>query len=203
MTTIKIDNTLINLCAELSEKAYDKCALQGPRTDTQLLISEFSGMVIVAFRGTQSFKDVKQDMKRMQADTAIGDVHMGFRQCCMEVHGALHSKLGKIDKPIVFTGHSLGGALAQVMSTMTPYDCSCVTFGSPRVGDESFCDYLVHATEGQLVVVEHIMDRVTWVPYFGYSKPKKHVKKVKDWSIFAASAHKMENYRKLAKGIVL
>jgi hypothetical protein len=36
-------------------------------------------------------------------------------------------------KPIVFTGHSRGGAIVQVMCDMYKNNSSCVTFGSPRV----------------------------------------------------------------------
>lgn len=50
----------------------------------------------------------------------------------------LHSSSGNV--PIYITGHSLGGALAQIAAAVLGSDqiAACYTFGSPRVGNSIF-----------------------------------------------------------------
>ena len=203
MKTLGISSQTAIRCAQSSKDAYDSYTIKGSRTDTEALIKYYCDQTVVAVRGTSSYKDVKQDMKRMQKDTKHGDMHLGFRQCAMEVFSRVMSKLAKTKAPVVFTGHSLGGAVAQILSTMYPGECSCVTFGSPRVGDKDFCNYLIKCTDSKLLLVEHELDRVPWVPFFGYAKPKSYIKKVWNWRVWITSAHSIDNYIRLTEKLVL
>jgi len=203
MSIVDITPLTVRRCAEASRDAYRKYSLKNTETDTEVYIEHFSKQTIVAVRGTSSWKDVKQDLKRTQSSTPEGGIHSGFKQCCESIFPQIVSKLAKTEVPVVFTGHSLGGAVAQILATMYDGDCSCITFGSPRVGDKEFCQNLVTDTGGKLLLVEHGMDRVTWVPFFGYTKPKKYIKKVWNCKVFAASAHSISNYVDLTRNLNL
>jgi hypothetical protein len=109
--------------------------------------------LIVAFRGTESKDDIFTDLKinrvmlplfRMP-DELCPLIHSGFYEQFFSVNKYLEEDIKEKDK-IVFTGHSLGGALATIGSLYYSFqypekDISCVTFGSPRVGDDRFAYY--------------------------------------------------------------
>lgn len=69
-------------------------------------------------------------------------------------------KAGRLDGPLVLTGHSLGGALATLAASVLRPDL-LVTLGSPRVGDAAFAATL----DGiRIVRLKHCADLVTTVP---------------------------------------
>lgn len=187
--------------AELSNSAYEqKPTIESVKTDTQLITYETARYLFVAFRGTSSKKDIEQDLKRIQEDEGYGDVHMGFEQCLDSVWPTLLHLIKSKGKSVIFTGHSLGGALAQLASVKYGEYCGCITFGSPKVGDARFVTRLEHIG-GVLRLFEHRFDKVPLVPYFGYSKPKKKfVSKVCNWRWWGFPtvwAHSMDNYQSL------
>lgn len=196
-----ITQALIQKCAELSRLAYDANPdIYGEQYDTQLTITKWGKFLIVAFRGTSSKKDIIQDLKRRQEY----GIHLGVFQCVEEIRGELIMVLDNhLDHDpklqVVVTGHSLGGAEAQVMTTELKHKLDlmshCITFGSPRVGDKKFCKDLIKSTCGHLVIVENTFDAVTWVPFFGYTKPKSFLKKICSWK--SGSEHPISDYEKL------
>lgn len=117
--------------------------IEGDATDTQVFIVRKGGYQIICFRGTESVEDVLVDLwfKKKQATGGKGAVHAGFQAALYEVWPQLERSLDKNSK-IIVTGHSLGGAVAQLMANrlaLTNYHVSGVyTFGSPRVGNSKF-----------------------------------------------------------------
>jgi predicted lipase len=106
--------------------------------------------VIVAFRGTEIRKDFQSILADIMTDFDIlmvpcdkgGKVHRVFRRALDEVW---REKLlpyirsqDNGDRTIWFTGHSLGAALATLAADRYGNVRGLYTFGSPRVGDESF-----------------------------------------------------------------
>lgn len=73
-------------------------------------------------------------------------VHRGFFG---NAHRLLPLVLSKVDinQPLIFTGHSLGGATAVVLGAIMKewgYNVQeIITFGCPRVGNKEFSDYYV------------------------------------------------------------
>lgn len=119
--------------------------------DTQCYIFKRRNRLLVAFRGTQEIGDFITDLKfgktRFTVQCSEGKIHRGFNQAYKDVQVRLHELLHRYSPYIdemIFTGHSLGGALA----TIAAYDfkltngnkikCRCITLGSPRVGDRAF-----------------------------------------------------------------
>jgi len=100
---------------------------------------------IVAFRGT----DIK-DPTNICFDAHFefkewkpgGKVHQGFADGLAEVLSGLGPEIEALgDCKLLYTGHSLGAALATLMASWRP-PAALYTFGSPRVGDQAFADTL-------------------------------------------------------------
>ncbi len=113
--------------------------------------------VIVAFRGTEFPKlnpeDFEAQLKSMWADVVAdsqiwledfegkGKVHHGFYQAFLKVSKELEHHLEKLaPRPVWFTGHSMGGALATLASVHFNNQ-RLYTFGSPVVGDAQFAQF--------------------------------------------------------------
>jgi hypothetical protein len=108
--------------------------------------------VIAVFRGT----DVKDPMDWMHdLDTRWvpfdggGRVHAGFARA-LDVTGSwprLERALDGTGRRLFLAGHSLGGAVAQLVAVRLlrrhpAADCQLYTFGAPRAGDRAFADRL-------------------------------------------------------------
>ena len=66
-------------------------------------------------------------------------VHSGFLTSFFQSRKESTSFSTRENRPIIFCGHSLGGGIATIASLYYTYkykNVSCVTFGSPRVGDK-------------------------------------------------------------------
>lgn len=128
-----------------STKLYDKHGAQAYRFQNK------EDMVIVC-RGTEPtcFNDIRADLKAVpvMAET-ISRVHKGFKEEVDDLWPMIQKDL--LDKPVTqklwFAGHSLGAAMATIMSSRCLY-CEKLpdpeelyTFGSPRVGWKG---YVVH-----------------------------------------------------------
>ncbi|MGQ0614442.1 MAG: lipase family protein [Planctomycetaceae bacterium] len=95
---------------------------------------------IVAFRGTRfgSWRDLEADLRVGRTRwMGPGKVHRGFHDALEGIRPDLAAWLARIDRPVWFTGHSLGAALATLAYARHRRD-GLVTFGSPRVGNRSF-----------------------------------------------------------------
>lgn len=118
---------------------------------------------VLVFRGTeQEVQDFVHD-----ADTwpiaAFGGtvrVHRGFKRALNSVWTPIAGALDRIDDPLFYTGHSLGGALATLAAARRP-PRAVYAFGSPRVGDAKFVERLQSVPVFRVV---HGNDLVATVP---------------------------------------
>lgn len=135
--------------------------------------------IVVAFRGTKSVRNWVADLDFSTdscEDLPVPDdsdckVHSGFNAAWNEIKDSLYSFVDTAKQTypnytVVVTGHSLGGAVATIATahlraTGTP--CSLYTFGSPRVGNQDFVDF-VAGQEGAQFRVTHASDPVPRVP---------------------------------------
>lgn len=113
--------------------------------------SDEDGHVVVSFRGTNSFDNwQKRNLNFHKVDDGFGNnVHAGFKSAWdtlkPEVDKELFDLFGGsvFTNNVTFTGHSLGGAIAQLATAeyVNSQDIrliDTVTFASPTVGDAGF-----------------------------------------------------------------
>ncbi|GAE37453.1 lipase family protein [Halalkalibacter akibai] len=154
-------------------------------------ILESKRNIIIAFRGTESDPDWIVDAEVSQVPfpySPSGFVHEGFltiyESCREAIYNSMKQKVSH--KPIIVTGHSLGGALATLcaLDLSTVYtDVTCYTFASPRVGDPLFADsYNVNLKESNRYVnvfdiVPLLPPETIYCPYTDRTWQYKHVLK--------------------------
>lgn len=102
-------------------------------------------LAVLSFRGTDKDdpSDLADDLSiRPQPWPAGGNVHSGFDKALQEVWQGVEAALQAIKEyALLFTGHSLGAAMATLASSLQKPK-SLYTIGSPRVGDQAFVDLL-------------------------------------------------------------
>jgi hypothetical protein len=153
------------LCAELARVAYigfDRAAGEQQRATDILANAGFravtflsrggtecfvardadAALTVVAFRGTASAQDVLTDLMAWRIRWHPGGrAHAGFAWALRRVWPALLQTLTHHSGRLVYTGHSLGGALATLAATLLP-PAALYTFGAPRVGNARFAELL-------------------------------------------------------------
>lgn len=114
---------------------------------------------ILVFRGTNALEDWRDNVQALSVpDLCLdpwpygGEVHRGFSQALARVWGAIETALQHVQGPVLYTGHSLGAALATLAASQRPPQ-ALYTFGSPRVGNRAFAATL--ATCPTFRVVHH------------------------------------------------
>ena len=147
-----------------------------------------SGDVVVAVRGTESWKDIKADLKVCKSGKADAScmtrVHCGFLAHAYCLLDPVYTHITQASPAVVYlTGHSLGGATATLLAYMLLHlktlpeqvqICVC-TFGSPRVGNFWFREVYNACTN--LHTTRFCMERdiITCMPCINYWHVGKRV----------------------------
>lgn len=113
---------------------------------------------VLAFRGTANAADwaINLNALRMRMPDVRGvQIHTGFWDAFEDLAGDIKAAVDQHvphDLGLYITGHSLGGALAQIASAVLERDnlAACYTYGSPRVATESF-DFCVKCPHYRIV----------------------------------------------------
>jgi triacylglycerol lipase len=151
--------------------------------DTQGFVAEGPDAILVAFRGTQPnrpmdwFVDVRATRGRW--DHTIGEVHDGFYSALRKVWGVTLANgevlprrlIHRGNKTIWITGHSLGGALAELCAAQALFVShipvqGVYTFGQPRVGNKAFADAVNEKLGSGIYRFVNHRDIVPRVPLF-------------------------------------
>ena len=137
-------NILIEM-AEYCEDIYDNALYEVDNNEFAYNVVEDRGVSIITIRGTNNPKNVLTDLDaRPFKDGKLGiQIHRGFRDAAEKLRNEIIEKYA-LEEHIILTGHSLGGAIAQIMGLWfedDAYDVQIYTFGSPTVtttdmGDE-------------------------------------------------------------------
>jgi Lipase (class 3) len=143
---------------------------------TQGFLARSPDFAVLAFRGSDSFADWRQNLQGRPRiiQTKLGPVrvHGGFKAAFDVVEDEIKADLAAHipqDLGLYITGHSLGAAVAQIASAALERDnlAALYTFGAPRVGDGWF-DQIVKCPHYRIV---NGWDFVTtlptpmWTPY--------------------------------------
>ncbi|MDF2921928.1 MAG: hypothetical protein K0R57_842 [Paenibacillaceae bacterium] len=135
--------------------------LESPDCRKAGYLAESRSHIIIAFRGTEDWNDLKRNMAAAQVDFPLskqgGKTHKGYTELYVSLRPGILLALKQCarNKPLYIAGHSLGGALASLCA-LDPAVAKgrpavkLVTFGAPRIGDGTFADAL-HSQTGQSI----------------------------------------------------
>jgi len=126
------------------------------RDATEAYAIRRAGHTALVFRGTQVFSgfslaDVLSNLWVRRRDWGPGKVHAGYLEALLDIVEEVKILLYRAPRPLYFTGHSMGGALATLAATLPPGPDATYSFGAPRVGDAAFAralDKVVRVVNG-------------------------------------------------------
>lgn len=158
-----VDLDLAIQCAELAKLSYASPAdaralalgrygyesfddLSQRNERDHLIVVSAGSRVFVAVRGTDERKDWLTNLQFWYRDSAVGRVHKGYHEVCQGFLPGLSRLIDRhADRPIVFTGHSMGGAVAVLLAAFLVERHASVdglyTFGQPKIGGADFSAY--------------------------------------------------------------
>ena len=122
--------------AEYCERIYDEGKeIEG--NEFAYNVVQDRGVTIISIRGTDNGKNVLTDLDaRPFKDRKLGvQVHRGFRDASEKLKNDIIENV-PLEENIILTGHSLGGAIAQILGLWfedDAYEVQIYTFGSPSV----------------------------------------------------------------------
>ena len=131
--------------------------------------------IVVSFRGTVDLNGWISNVKFLQRNyqnCRDCKVHTGFSKHYNSVKLQMLAKVSALshahpNAKVIVTGHSLGGAkatLAAVDLTKAGYNTDLITYGSPRVGNKKFSEYVDKTLKGLNLRVTYKNDVVTVTP---------------------------------------
>jgi predicted lipase len=142
--------------------------------------------IFIGFRGSSNIQNWLDNLQISQInpyDDQFIAVEKGFYKIYDSLQNSLHNTIDELSLKyqttnILITGHSLGGAIASLFAFdiyyhSFPYHIeSLITFGSPRVGNDYFSEYM-HSFKITSYRITHYYDIVPHVPeeFFNY----KHI----------------------------
>ncbi|KAK7721860.1 hypothetical protein SLS63_009385 [Diaporthe eres] len=134
--------------------------------------------IVLAFRGSESIRNWIADLtlsKTSCSDTGLPvsncEIHSGFNDAWEDISDDIYESIWSAfqtypNHTLVVTGHSLGaavGTIAAVHLREAGYPCDLYTFGSPRVGNEGFVQFIA-SQDGREYRVTHSDDPVPRSP---------------------------------------
>lgn len=133
--------------------------------EMQASLAEFNNFAVVSFRGIEKWDEFKIILKFWKKDFGPIKAHAGFVDSIKKISRSLIKDLEELprNKRLIFTGHSMGGALALLLSLHYKPTEIC-TYGTPKVaGGEIFRN---HFKDIQVRRIKTERDFVTWLPWF-------------------------------------
>jgi triacylglycerol lipase len=168
MALLAYESDPADLKCRLSQGGFDLLATYNVGV-TQGFLARSQHFAVLAFRGTDSFVDWRANLnaRSLPLETSQGTVrvHQGFRLAFETLSDQIRTDLDRLvpaSTGLYLTGHSLGGALAQIASAQFEREnlAACYTYGAPRVGDTAF-DRFVKCPHYRFI---HGWDLVTTLP---------------------------------------
>jgi len=123
--------------AEYCETIYDSGGDQ--KDEVAFEVKQDGGITIIVIRGTANAENVQSDIDvRLVTDDDLGiRLHKGFRDASISVMSSIDES--SLEKTVHVTGHSLGGAIAQIIGMWLhkrSHNVQVFSYGSPKVSNE-------------------------------------------------------------------
>jgi hypothetical protein len=232
----------IKMCLELSDAAYQSIVKLSKRPRIPNMMSDSShdmflpiystnrsapdaylwpllgGSLVLAFKGTDTFEDVKYDMNAGFIETDKGAVHSGFYRKFKRVEKSMLMALELVSASrmnrVILTGHSLGGALVTIAACFIRQHfpsigrIDIITFASPKVGDLRYAESVGNCVDSHVRLINqrdpvpklppderyrHVHGRVIYLPEFASEQKKSRLSRM-------IRGHKLVTYgRRLAE----
>jgi hypothetical protein len=143
------------------------------KDDAQCYIWISDQIVYVIVRGGSCYSELHSDLIGLEtADHNRVNVHESFLvNAVEELESNVRLALQNTNcRKIVVSGHGIGGGVASLIAPILAVTCPqlgvhVVTFGSPRVGDESFVRWCMHKTASSFRI-NLVGDPLPFVPSF-------------------------------------
>ena len=149
------------------------------KNSAQAAVIEHDQYLCMAFRGTNELKDWLDNMDIFATSALFGQFHRGFWKSVEDIWGPADSKCRDLQdarkRPVFFTGHSLGGAMATIAAAKYIHEdkpfTSAYTFGQPRAMTRSASQIFNMECKPRFFRFHNNNDLVTRVParVMGYS----------------------------------
>ncbi|KAI1469729.1 alpha/beta-hydrolase [Daldinia caldariorum] len=166
-----------NTCPDVTAAGAKVVAtFSGHLTDIQGFVAtdDKNELIVVSIRGTHSIRNWIADLSFVPLPCHLVDgclMHTGFHVSWKEIEdkllkGVAAAKKANPSYEIIFTGHSLGGAVATVAAGYARekgYKLDLYTYGSPRVGNKALVDFITAQPGGEYRVT-HSDDPVPRLP---------------------------------------
>jgi hypothetical protein len=175
------------------------------------LVARIRDFMVVAVRGTASKMDIFLDLNALKNPARTGFYHRGFHGEACEARPLLENAVGTV-KSLYFTGHSMGGAVASILSQiwrsgpmpMTPYVYASPRFGTaeassiaPRYAYIKPMDFVPHLPPTRFGFSDAGLTP-RYLP--GNEQPTSGFQSLRHnlWRRAFKASHSMESYRKLS-----
>ncbi len=123
--------------AEYCKTIYDSGGSE--KDNVAFEVKQDNGITIIVIRGTANAENVQSDIDvRLVTDDDLGiRLHKGFRDASISVMSGIDET--SLEKTVHVTGHSLGGAIAQIIGMWLhkrSHNVQIFSYGSPKVSNE-------------------------------------------------------------------
>ena len=124
--------------AEYCKEIYDAGGEQ--KDDVAIDVKQDNGISIIVIRGTANASNVQSDIDvRLVSDARTGiKLHKGFRDASLGVMEIIDNTK-TLEHTVHFTGHSLGGAISQIIGMWLHkrgHNVQIFSYGSPKVSSQ-------------------------------------------------------------------
>lgn len=179
ISALAYDNEAAAILAGLKEMAgddsvrdlYDVRISLIEQDAVQALVISDAWVCVVAFRGSNERKDWARNFKATPTEYDHLPYHTGFLEAYLTIRNKLANacydhRIGEDKKAMFLTGHSQGGAIAGVESSIVwPHSVRAVyTFNAPRFGGAGVRRYIASRLKGKYFRVEFGNDFVSRIP---------------------------------------
>ena len=123
--------------AEYCKEIYDGGGSE--KDNVAFEVKQDNGISIIVIRGTANAENVQSDIDvRLVTDDDLGILlHKGFRDASVTVMSGINES--SLEKTVHVTGHSLGGAIAQIIGMWLhrkDHNVQIFSYGSPKVSSQ-------------------------------------------------------------------